>query len=53
VPAPVLQTDVHMVVTGIVARASVRQEFVNPAATRRRASTSSPCPRTLLSIIRG
>jgi len=32
VPAPVLKTDVHMVVTGIVARASVRQEFINPEA---------------------
>ncbi len=30
VPAPVLNTDVHMVVTGIVARARVRQEFTNP-----------------------
>jgi Ca-activated chloride channel family protein len=30
VPAPVLGTDVHMVVTGIVARARVRQEFTNP-----------------------
>ncbi len=32
VPAPVLTTDVHMVVTGIVARASVRQEFINPGS---------------------
>lgn len=32
VPAPVLKTDVHMVVTGIVARASVRQEFINPGS---------------------
>ena len=31
-PAPVLQTDVHMIVSGIVARARVRQEFTNPAA---------------------
>jgi hypothetical protein len=30
VPAPVLNTDVHMVVTGTVARARVRQEFTNP-----------------------
>jgi Ca-activated chloride channel homolog len=30
VPAPVLNTDIHMVVTGIVARARVRQEFTNP-----------------------
>ena len=29
VPAPLLGTDVHMVVTGIVARARVRQEFTN------------------------
>ena len=32
VPAPVLKTDVHIVVTGIVARASVRQEFINPGS---------------------
>src|SRR5262245_38114217 len=32
VPAPVLATDVHMVVTGIVARARVRQEFINPGS---------------------
>ena len=32
VPAPVLKTDVHLVVTGIVARASVRQEFTNPGS---------------------
>ena len=32
VPAPVLGTDVHMVVTGMVARARVRQEFTNPGS---------------------
>jgi Ca-activated chloride channel family protein len=32
VPAPVLKTDGHMVVSGIVARATVRQEFTNPAS---------------------
>src|SRR5881296_3539083 len=31
VPAPTLKTDVRIVVTGIVARASVRQEFSNPS----------------------
>jgi Ca-activated chloride channel homolog len=31
VPAPTLKTDVNIVVTGIVARASVRQEFTNPS----------------------
>ena len=31
VPAPTLKTDVRIVVTGIVARASVRQEFTNPS----------------------
>jgi len=31
VPAPVLKTDVTIVVAGIVARASVRQEFTNPS----------------------
>jgi Ca-activated chloride channel family protein len=30
-PAPTLQTDVEMEVTGIVVRATVRQEFTNPA----------------------
>ena len=33
VPAPALRTDVDITVTGIVARASVRQEFTNPSAT--------------------
>jgi Ca-activated chloride channel homolog len=32
VPAPTLKTDVRIVVTGIVARASVRQEFTNPSS---------------------
>ncbi len=32
VPAPVLKTDVEMRVTGMVVRATVRQEFTNPAA---------------------
>jgi Ca-activated chloride channel homolog len=32
IPAPVLETDVDIVVTGIVARARVRQEFTNPGA---------------------
>ena len=31
VPAPTLKTDVSIVVTGIVARATVRQEFSNPS----------------------
>ena len=31
VPAPTLKTDVSIIVTGIVARASVRQEFTNPS----------------------
>src|SRR5207302_11054738 len=31
VPAPKLKTDVRIVVTGIVARATVRQEFTNPS----------------------
>jgi Ca-activated chloride channel family protein len=29
-PAPVLKTDVQIAVTGIIARATVRQEFTNP-----------------------
>jgi Ca-activated chloride channel family protein len=32
-PAPVLATDVEIRVTGLVARASVRQEFTNPGDT--------------------
>jgi Ca-activated chloride channel family protein len=31
-PAPVLETDVEIMVTGVVARATVRQEFTNPAS---------------------
>ena len=31
VPAPTLETEVNIVVTGIVARASVRQSFTNPS----------------------
>ncbi len=30
VPAPVLKTDIHITVTGIIARATVRQEVINP-----------------------
>jgi Ca-activated chloride channel family protein len=33
VPAPVLSTSVEMRVTGVIARASVRQEFSNPSET--------------------
>src|SRR5690242_12533105 len=29
--APVLKTDVHIAVTGIIARTTVRQEFTNPS----------------------
>ena len=29
--APILKTDVHIAVTGIIARATVRQEFTNPS----------------------
>src|SRR5262245_6180309 len=32
VPAPTLKTDVTIVVTGIVVRATVRQEFTNPSS---------------------
>ena len=32
VPAPTLKTDVRIVVTGIVARATVRQDFTNPSS---------------------
>lgn len=31
IPAPVLKTDVQIAVTGIIARATVRQEFTNPS----------------------
>ena len=30
-PAPILTTDVQIAVTGIIARATVRQEFTNPS----------------------
>ena len=30
-PAPILKTDVQIAVTGIIARATVRQEFTNPS----------------------
>jgi len=30
-PAPILKTDVHIAVTGTIARATVRQEFTNPS----------------------
>ena len=30
IPAPILKTDVQIAVTGIIARATVRQEFTNP-----------------------
>jgi len=30
-PAPVLKTDVHIAITGTIARATVRQEFTNPS----------------------
>lgn len=29
--APILETDVHIVVTGIIARTTLRQEFMNPS----------------------
>ena len=31
IPAPMLKTDVSIAVTGIIARATVRQEFTNPS----------------------
>ena len=31
VPAPLLKTDVHIAVTGIIARTTVRQDFTNPS----------------------
>ena len=30
-PAPILKTDVHIAVTGIIARTTLRQEFINPS----------------------
>ncbi|HET8720798.1 MAG TPA: VIT domain-containing protein, partial [Nitrospira sp.] len=30
-PAPLLKTDVHIAVTGIIARTTVRQDFTNPS----------------------
>lgn len=34
IPAPILNTDVHIAVTGIIARATVRQEFTNPSKNK-------------------
>ncbi|HNV27353.1 MAG TPA: VIT domain-containing protein, partial [Nitrospira sp.] len=34
-PAPVLKTDVQIAVTGMIARATVRQEFTNPSTITR------------------
>ena len=34
IPAPVLKTDVQIAVTGIIARATVRQEFTNPSTQK-------------------
>src|SRR5438132_1343162 len=42
VPAPRLKTDVRIVVTGIVARASVRQEFTDPRPSASSRSCSRP-----------
>lgn len=33
-PAPMLKTDVHIAVTGTIARATVRQEFTNPSTRK-------------------
>ena len=33
-PAPILKTDVQIKVTGIIARATVRQEFTNPSTKK-------------------
>ena len=33
-PAPILKTDVQIAVTGIIARATVRQEFTNPSTKK-------------------
>ena len=33
-PAPVLKTDVQIAVTGMIARATVRQEFTNPSTIK-------------------
>ena len=44
VPAPAVKTDVRIVVTGIVARASVRQEFTNPSALWAEAIYVFPLP---------
>jgi Ca-activated chloride channel homolog len=43
-PAPVLRTDVEMLVTGMVVRVAVRQEFANPAATWAEAIYVFPLP---------
>jgi Ca-activated chloride channel family protein len=42
--APLLQTDVHMDVSGMVARVRVRQRFVNPTAQWREGTYVFPLP---------
>src|SRR2546428_13527264 len=44
VPAPTLKTDVRIVVTGIVARASVRQQVTNPSAAWAEGLYAFPLP---------
>lgn len=34
IPAPILKTDVQITVTGIIARTTLRQEFVNPSRVK-------------------
>ena len=34
IPAPLLKTDVQIAITGIIARATVRQEFTNPSGKK-------------------
>ena len=42
--APLLSTDVHMVVSGMVARVTVKQHFVNPTAEWREGAYVFPLP---------
>ena len=46
IPAPLLATDVRIDVTGIVARTTVRQRFINPGADWREGVYVFPLPET-------
>ncbi len=46
IPAPTLHTDVHMTVTGLISRSTVRQEFKNPGTVWAEGIYVFPLPET-------